>query len=257
MKNVDKYRAEVESLVTRGYELSLAMLLELSPELQKKVKAENRKNLPKFDEAYQTWYSEGLATVRQLLPDRLGDFVSYYKPVKARKEITNGNYTISDYLQGIEVTFGVQILASKKAAIPLMRQQIQIIGSVKKRFDSSLFDIHSLVQADLFDHELDTADELNRKGFHRAAGAVAGVVLEGHLLEVCRQHKLAVLKNPSISELNEKLKKEDIVDLPTWRGIQRLGDIRNLCDHKKTDDPTKEIISELIEGVRKTIKTLF
>ena len=49
------------------------------------------------------------------------------------------------------------------AAIPRFRQQLNIVSSVKKRFESSLFDIRQLVQADLFDSELDAAKELNKK----------------------------------------------------------------------------------------------
>jgi hypothetical protein len=86
---------------------------------------------------------------------------------------------------------------------------------------------------------------------------VAGVVLEGHLMTVCNQHQLSHPKNPSIGQLNDIVKKADVVDLPTWRFIQRLGDLRNICDHKKKDEPTSENMTELIEGVRKIIKTLF
>jgi len=139
----------------------------------------------------------------------------------------------------------------------LIEQQVRIVEAVESRFESSLFDIHAIVQADLFDDELDSAAELSRKGFHRAAGVIAGVVLEGHLVEICAQHKLSVPKNGSIGQLNDLLKGAEIIDVPTWRGIQRLADIRNLCDHKKADDPKKEIIQELIEGVRKVIKTIF
>jgi hypothetical protein len=109
----------------------------------------------------------------------------------------------------------------------------------------------------LFDNELEAAEELNKKGFHRAAGAVAGVVLEEHLSTVCSQHKISAPKNPTISTLNDLLKKNDVIDTPTWRLIQHLGDIRNLCDHNKSTPPTAVQIQELIQGVRKTIKTLF
>jgi hypothetical protein len=55
----------------------------------------------------------------------------------------------------------------------------------------------------LFDNELDAAEELNSKGFHRGAGAIAGVVLEGHLVTVCDQHKISTPKNNAISHLND------------------------------------------------------
>ena len=120
-----------------------------------------------------------------------------------------------------------------------------------------MFDIKTLVQADLLDSEIAAADELSKKGFGRAAGVLAGVVLEGHLAAVATQRSLPPGKNPTISDLNEALKKADVIDIPTWRFIQHLGDLRNLCGHKKETEPTKEQVMELLAGVRKAIKTVF
>jgi len=53
------------------------------------------------------------------------------------------------------------------------------------------------------------------------------------------------------------LKNGSVIDTPMWRFIQHLGDIRNLCDHNKDRDPTKEEVEDLISGVQKVIKTLF
>jgi hypothetical protein len=136
-------------------------------------------------------------------------------------------------------------------------QQVKIVEALKQRFESSLFDIRALVQADLFDNELDAAAELNKKGFQRAAGAVAGVVLEEHLATVCVQHTVSTPKNATISKLNDLLKEKDVIDVPTWRFVQRLGDLRNLCDHKRTPDPTVDDIDELVAGVRKVTKTVY
>jgi len=140
----------------------------------------------------------------------------------------------------------------------VLDSQIGILKSCEKRFESSLFDIKQLLQADIFDSELDAARELNKKGFLRAAGAISGVVLEGHLKQVCINHNIVIKKtNPTISDFNQLLKDNEIIETHDWRFIQRLGDIRNLCDHKKQREPTKEEIEELIKGVEKIIKTLF
>lgn len=107
-----------------------------------------------------------------------------------------------------------------------------ILKSVQSRFESSLFDIRQLAQADLFDSELDAAKELAKNKFSRAAGALAGVVLERHLAEVCDNHAIKIAKKaPAISDLNDALKGADVIDIPTWRSVQHLADIRNLCDH--------------------------
>ena len=140
----------------------------------------------------------------------------------------------------------------------LFENQLGIVRAAKIRFESSLFDIKQLVQADLFDFELDTSRELNKRGFTRGAGAIAGVVLESHLSQVCENHKIKVRKkNPTINDFNQPLKDNNVIEMKDWRFIQHLADLRNLCDHKKKKEPTKEDIEELINGVDKITKTIF
>jgi hypothetical protein len=257
--NLDRYKADIDKLISEGDRLYIALLIEVSPALAQKLDPEQkqRHKLPNIRKVYQAWYSEALATIRQLMPDRSADFIDYYQTSKPRKELNPSTYKIADYLQGISVSHGDRQIVGFDAAVNLLEQQVAIVKALGQRFQSSLFDIQTLVQADLLDNELDAADELNRKGFHRAAGAIAGVVLEGHLGTVCAQHQIAKPKNSSIGDLNDVLKKNDVLDLPTWRFIQHLGDLRNLCDHKKASDPTKDQIHELAQGVRKIIKTVF
>jgi hypothetical protein len=113
------------------------------------------------------------------------------------------------------------------------------------------------VQADLLDSELDEADELAKNKFTRAAGALAGVVLEKHLAQVCDDHAIKVTKKaPGISDFNDLLKAANVIDVTTWRSIQHLGDIRNLCDHSKATEPTVEQVNDLVAGVKKISKTL-
>jgi len=149
-------------------------------------------------------------------------------------------------------------LAGPEAAIPQFEQQLAILKSVRARFESSLFDIRQLVQADLFDSEVDAAKDLAKNKFLRPAGALAGVVLERHLAQVCENHAVRIAKkSPTISDLNEALKSADAIDIPTWRFIQHLADIRNQCDHDKKLEPTAEQVDDLIAGITKITKTLF
>jgi hypothetical protein len=114
------------------------------------------------------------------------------------------------------------------------------------------------VQADLFDSELAAARELLKKGFLRGAGVIAGVVLEGHLSQVCFNHQVTIKKkSPTISDFYDLLKNNDVLDVPQWRLMQRLGDLRNLCGHKKEREPKKDEVTELIDGIEKVTKTLY
>ncbi|MGH1510164.1 hypothetical protein [Ralstonia solanacearum] len=106
--------------------------------------------------------------------------------------------------------------------------------------------------------ELEAADHLAKSKFFRAAGALAGVVLERHLGEVCTARKIAISKkNPTIGDFNEGLKAENVIDIPQWRFIQHLADIRNICDHARTPDPTPDQVTDLISGAKKIVKTVF
>ena len=269
--NLEKYKKNLEQLISNGEQLLLAIQAEFLAEdfriqLKKVLKDEQKvaeylKKLPSFISTYQSWYSESLVLLKQLLPDRVLDFIKLYeKPKTRRKEITYENYVIEDALQGLHITRGWEKakVVGADAAIPRFTQQLNIVKAVKKRFESSLFDIKQLVQADVFDSELEAAKELNTKGYTRGAGAIAGVVLEKHLLQVCNNHTVKITKkNPSISDYNDKLKEAGAYETPTWRKIQHLGDIRNLCDHKKKKEPKAEDVDELIEGVESIIKTVF
>ena len=56
---------------------------------------------------------------------------------------------------------------------------------------------------------------------------------------------------------NDALKEDQVIDIPTWRFIQHLADLRNLCDHKKKREPNTEEIEDLLNGVDKVSKTVF
>ena len=265
--NVDRYTKDLDALRQKGTQLHNALHYECLPQevkrqVPKKLGDEAEKfiqRLPSFKVEYQAWYSEAKALVRQLLPDRLSDFTRYYEKPRSRKDITYTNYVIEDYLEGLTITGpGDRKIVGPDAAIPRFAQQLSIVTSIQERFRSSLFDIRQLAQADLFDSELDAAKELAKNRFTRAAGAVAGVVLERYLKEVCDNHQVKIRKrNPQISDLNDALKGADVIDIPQWRSIQQLGDLRNLCAHDKESEPTSDQINDLLAGVAKVTKTIF
>lgn len=256
---LEQLKAEVAELVRRGDLLYYALADDLGklPEKLKKQLASNKIELPKFDLDYESWYSEALRVVKQIIPDRLDDFVKHYKNEK-RKEIDFLTYAISDALLGLTTRRYGDVVADKSAALAKMQGQVSILKSAQKKFESALFDIADVLQADLFDSELDAAQSLAKNGFVRAAGAVSGIVLEKHLGHVCDQHGLKSKKHhPSIADFYQLLKEAGVIDTPMWRFIQHLGDIRNLCDHSKDREPTREEVLEMIEGVKKVAKSVF
>ena len=260
LSNLDKYKQDLARLVAEGSVLLKDLLAENQKDAKSSKEPEEAGKV--FRSEYELWYSEALEVVRQILPNRLDDFREHYKRDK-RKELTVENYTVEDYLLGLAVmsirglhkepAFDTQNVAFSK-----FQQQVLILNSAQSRFESTLLDIRQILQADVLDSEIAQARELNQHGFLRAAGAIAGVALEKHLQQVSENRKVAIKKkNPTIADFNDKLKDAGVVEVPDWRFIQRLGDLRNLCDHNKQREPKGVEVTELIDGCEKMIKSLF
>ena len=257
--NLDKYRSDLKELVRIGEEMLIDISLRgAAIDPQQKEFAEEIKGC--FEQKYQRWYTEACAAVGQLISGRAVEFEQLYIGDGKRKAITAATYNIQDWLTGRrssadgagEEAFDHIVVVSMR-----LKTQLEILKSAEARFDSSLFDIRQLVQADVFDSELDACRELAAHRFLRAAGAIAGVILEKHLRQVIGDRGIVVRKTePTINDFNDHLKKAGLLDVPAWRQIQRLGDIRNLCGHSKHREPNKEEVEELIEGVDRIVRTL-
>ncbi|MCD8739087.1 hypothetical protein LT679_00615 [Mucilaginibacter roseus] len=267
MKNdLDQVKADVKRLHTQGVNLLNAIRDEQFPEqmeqhftnVLKKDYQEFKKGLPVFKSAYQPWYSEAVSLIRILLPLRHNDFVRLYEKPKGRQEITRENYVIEDYLSDTVVTAGFdkKVVAGPDAAIPAFEQQYNIIGAVLNTIDSSLLDIRREIQAGLLDAELDKATLLAKNKLLRAAGVVAGIVLEKHLEQICERRQLKITRK-TITDLNELLKKNEVIDFPGYRHISLLAELNQICIQNKKREPELSEIADLINGTDKVIKTVF
>jgi len=262
--NLKQYRHDLMKLAKLGEE----MLVDLSlrqPAAGYKQPPPASGIFGSFERNYQRWFTEAAAVVEQLIPGRAEEFTKLYSGGKHQGS-KPAECTIQDWLLGrnaycrstqdhqqddrsIDVLLGVTLR---------LKAQVEILRSAESRLESSLFDLRRLLRAEMFDSELDACRELAAHGFFRASGTIAGVVLERHLRQTAANHGLTLRRTePTINDYNERLKKAGLLDLPEWRRIQRLADLRNLCVHDKGREPTGEEVSELIEGVSKIIKTLF
>lgn len=208
---------------------------------------------------YQAWYSRAYKLVEALGPERLDEFTSYYLRDPKRKSLTAENYVIQDFTNGLSATDGLgrpRFDHDNLIRVRIMNQ-VEILRSLSSRIDSVLQDVTGHLFAELQDSELEAAIKLKKVSL-RASGALAGVVLERHLQRVAANHKIKITKkSPTIADLNDPLKKAEVYDVATWRRIQLLGDLRNLCSHQKDKDPTAEQVDDLISGVNTIVKSVF
>ena len=208
-----------------------------------------------FKIEYQKWYTKAIGLVSFLAPDRASEFKSYYEIDPKRKSLSWGTWVIQDYVKGVAPVLNG--FDSAEQAGSCLFNQHSLLQSLNSRIDGVLANAELSIYAEIKDAELSSCNQLIKIS-PRAAGALAGVVLEGYLQKVAENHNVVIKKkSPTVADLNDPLKKEEIYDIPTWRKVSYLADIRNLCSHKKDDEPTKEQVRELIDGVNWVTKNVF
>jgi hypothetical protein len=185
-------------------EKELDRLVAEVPDLVKlAIKSED---LLEFGTNYQNWYARALKLVELLGHDRLAEFRSYYEIDPKRKMFAAMTFSIQDYVIGRGVP---KDLAGKPAwdihtmVVMRLMNQKQILASLKTRLGTVLSDVKGHLLAEISDDELATAQRLIKINL-RAAGAIAGVVIEAHLQRTAENHSVRITKkDPTISDLND------------------------------------------------------
>ena len=236
-------------------EEDLAGLLEQQRQILKSL--EDIKDIIEFRTVYQRWDTQSLKIVQTLAADKYEQFVNYFLTSPNRKLL---EASIQDYVQGMgqakdaytdELPFDPHELARIR-----FLNQLQVLDELSYRVESVLADVENHLFAELQEKELEAANGLKKIDL-RAAGSLAGVVLERHLQRVAANHSVPVPKQETtIRDLNDPLKLGKAYDFSTWRKIQMLGDLRNLCSHQRNGNPTKEQVEDLIAGVNSIIKSV-
>ncbi|MFC3109414.1 hypothetical protein ACFQAT_11875 [Undibacterium arcticum] len=209
-----------------------------------------------FQYDYQRWYTKALKAVATLAPDRYAEFRNYYEIDPKRKSLGYGSYVIQDFFKNV-IPSGYPNFDSRNQALRCFFNQLTLFKAIAERIDSVVANIEGELYAELQDSEIVIARQLAKVRL-RAAGALMGVVIEGHLQKVASSHGVTVgKKNPTNADLNDPLKSASVIDIPAWRKISFLADLRNLCSHKKDAEPTKEQVEEFIQGAEWLTKNVF
>lgn len=109
-----------------------------------------------------------------------------------------------------------------------------------------LTSIKNLIQADVFDSELEQAQELLSSGYKLAAAVIAGVVLETTLRDLCYQNSLPIGK---LDKMNSDLAKAGIYNKLQQKRITALADIRNSAAHGKPEEFSDNDVTTMIRDI--------
>lgn len=119
--------------------------------------------------------------------------------------------------------------------------------AAKEDFEGGyLSSIRTLVQAEVFDSELEQANELLGSGYFTAAAVIAGVVLETALRELCDKEGIS---HGKLDKMNADLAKAGIYNKLMQKRITALADIRNSAAHGKPNEFKEQDVIDMIRDV--------
>ncbi len=130
---------------------------------------------------------------------------------------------------GLASTHHTELLsiALKGESPSLIHQCLGVLKAAEDDFRGGfLFDLRSLVAAELLGDFLEQAEELLSAGFVNPAASLAGAVLEDSLRKLCDLKKFSHPKKTSINALNTELAKAQVYNTLVQKQITVYADIR-------------------------------
>ncbi|WP_201611996.1 DUF4145 domain-containing protein [Psychrobacter immobilis] len=126
------------------------------------------------------------------------------------------------------------------------RMKSVFIAAMDDYKNGYLTSLKNLIQAEVFDSELEQAQELLSSGYKLAAAVIAGVVLETTLRDICLQNNLALGK---LDKMNADLAKAGIYNKLQQKRITALADIRNSAAHGKPEEFSDDDVTIMIRDI--------
>ncbi|MDC4389630.1 HEPN domain-containing protein [Acinetobacter baumannii] len=132
-----------------------------------------------------------------------------------------------------------------------LRQLIPILNAAYDDLKNGfLITFKQIVQAEVFESELEQAKSLLESGYKNAAAVIAGVVLETAIKELCQNNGID-LEKKNLNRLNEDLVKAGVYNTLQQKQILALADIRNKAAHGDYDEFTKEDVERMISDIER------
>ncbi|PUA27405.1 MAG: DUF4145 domain-containing protein [Cellvibrio sp. 79] len=110
----------------------------------------------------------------------------------------------------------------------------------------------SIVQAEVFDSELEQAIELLNNGYYVAAAVIAGTVMETAIRELCLKNEVTPGK---LERMNADLAKENIYNINVQKQVTALAATRNSAAHGKTTEFNHSDVKQMIDTIQLLLTT--
>ena len=117
-----------------------------------------------------------------------------------------------------------------------------------------LITFKSLIQADVFESELEQAQHFLDNGYKIAAAVTAGVVLETAIKELSKNNGISIYlegsnKPKKLDGLNSELKSAEVYNALRHKQIIELAHIRNKAAHGEVDEFSEKDVQNMIRDI--------
>lgn len=183
-------------------------------------------NFEDFPPNYQALYSEWIIKAQNILILACGDSSIHFTAFKRQ-------------------------LSGSSDTPKRLRQLIPILNAAYDDLKNGfLITFKQIVQAEVFDSELEQAKSLLESGYKNAAAVIAGVVLETAIKELCLNNGIDI-ERKRLTQLNDDLAKGNVYNKLQQKQITALADIRNNAAHGNYDEFTKEDVEKMISDIER------
>jgi len=134
----------------------------------------------------------------------------------------------------------------------------RLISILKATFDDMnsgcLTSYKQLIQADVFDSELEQAKHFLDSGYKVASAVTAGVVLETAIKELAKNNEIDIYQDGStkpkkLDGLNSELKNANVYNALQYKQILTLAHIRNKAAHGEVEEFNENDVQNMIRDI--------
>lgn len=160
------------------------------------------------------------------------------------------SHYLTSYLTNLKPTLNVSTKMIISRLVPILR-------AAKDDLENGfLVTIKQIIQAEVFDSELEQASHFLDSGYTTAAAVTAGVVLETAIKELCKNNGIPIFPQNSnkpkrLDMLNADLAKAGIYTVLQQKRITALADIRNNAAHGNVDQFNVNDVKDMIRDVER------
>lgn len=129
---------------------------------------------------------------------------------------------------------------------PFKRMKAVFLAAMDDYKNGFLTSMKNLIQAEVFDNELEQAKELLSNGYKLAAAVIAGVVLETALRDLCAKESI---EHGKLDKMNADLAKVGVYNKLQQKRITALADIRNSAAHGKPEEFSELDVTTMIRDI--------